>query len=218
MQRPITMQTRKSRIKDANALSVEALREVMPQRMKKSITLALLDQINNTITDSVALDQFRENLLSLTTVLKAGRFRLDQYICAVKYVSLISLGDGKKDAYLKTFPGKWLRMQKEGISNANIKAYASAYHGTKLVTLVLEQMLVPVHLLNAAMFQEALNVQATLMRSARSEKVRSDAASSLLTHLKPPDVRKIELDLTYNEDDSVKALRAASLALAERLY
>ena len=64
------------------------------------------------------------------------------------------------------------------------------------------------------MFQKALNVQADLMVNANSEKVRSDAANSLLTHLKRPEVTKIELDVGLKEDKTIDGLRQATMALA----
>ncbi len=49
-----------------------------------------------------------------------------------------------------------------------------------------------------------------------SDKVRSDAANSLLTHLKQPETSKIELDVKVTEDSSIKELAAATRALAEQ--
>jgi len=202
--------------KDRSALTMGMLRDVLPPRLHSGLSEALLDQINTTITDPIVLDQFRDNLISFSTILKQGRFRLDHYICAVKYVSLIAMGDTKREAYLKTFPGKHKKLVAANTPDTHVKAYASVYHKTKLVTLILEQMLVPVFIYNSAVYQEAVNAEANLMRNAKSEKVRCDAAAVLLQHLRPPDTQKIELDIGYKEDDSIKALRATTLALARQ--
>jgi hypothetical protein len=61
-----------------------------------------------------------------------------------------------------------------------------------------------------------LNVQAELMLTAKSEKVRSDAANSLLTHLKVPETKKIELDLGVKQDKGIDDLRAATLKLVQQ--
>jgi hypothetical protein len=60
------------------------------------------------------------------------------------------------------------------------------------------------------MFQEALNVQADLMINANSEKVRSDAANSLLTHLKPPEKKKLEIEVSQVESSVIDDLRLAT--------
>ncbi|MFK5281968.1 hypothetical protein ACI3PL_20670, partial [Lacticaseibacillus paracasei] len=58
-----------------------------------------------------------------------------------------------------------------------------------------------------------MNTQAELMRSANSEKVRSDAAANILLHLKPPEVTKIELDVGVKGDSTLDSLREATAAL-----
>jgi hypothetical protein len=57
------------------------------------------------------------------------------------------------------------------------------------------------------------------MVNANSEKVRSDAANSVLTHLKPPETKKIELDISVKEDKSLSDLKSATMELvaAQRL-
>jgi hypothetical protein len=79
----------------------------------------------------------------------------------------------------------------------------------------MEQSLIPTYVLNQDLYQEAINVQAELMRSANSEKVRSDAANSLLTHLKQPETRKIEIEMGVRESKSIEELKEATRALAQ---
>jgi len=55
-----------------------------------------------------------------------------------------------------------------------------------------------------------------LMATANSEKVRSDAANSILTHLKAPEVTKMELDVNVKQDKTVDDLRATTLKLVEQ--
>ncbi len=197
-------------------LSEDEFKQVMPAKMRKSISPELMSQINTTISDPVILETFRDNLLSYATVLKEGKFKMSQYICAVKYVSFKLMGDSNKDAYIKTFPGKYARMVNDGVSSKQIASYSTAYNKSKLVNLMFAQSMVPTHVLNAPLFQQALNVQAELMLGANSEKVRSDAASSILMHLKPPETQKIELDIGVKEDESIQALRETTMALARQ--
>jgi hypothetical protein len=78
----------------------------------------------------------------------------------------------------------------------------------------MEQTLVPTHVLNADLYQKAINVQAELMLSANSEKVRSDAANSLLIHLKAPETTKIKLDIGIQSDSMIEELRKTTMELA----
>jgi len=84
--------------------------------------------------------------------------------------------------------------------------------------LLLEQSMIPTWVVNADMYQKAINVQAQLMITAKSEKVRTDAANSLLTHLKQPETVKMKLDVEVKQDDSINELRRAvtDLAIAQK--
>jgi hypothetical protein len=197
-------------------LTEDQFKMVLPSSMKRVVNQELMDSINNTINDPEALEVFRENLLSYTNVMQQGRFKITSYISAIKYVSFKLLGSTNIDAYIKTFPDKYTKFIANGVLSKDIASYSTAYNKSKLVNLIFEQTLVPTHVLNAHLYQDALNTQADLMMNAKSEKVRSDAANSLLTHLKRPEVQKFELDIGVKEDSSVHALRATTLALVEQ--
>jgi hypothetical protein len=92
-------------------------------------------------------------------------------------------------------------------------SYVSSYNKSKLVNLILEQTLTPCWILNQDMYQRALNTQAVLMTDANSEKVRSDAANSILTHLKQPESQKVELSVSQKPDSSIDALRESTMDL-----
>ncbi len=143
-----------------------------------------------------------------------GRFKIENYIEAVKYVSHKLLGCSNIDAYTKTFPVKYANFVSSGVSAKDIASYVTAYNKGKLVNMIMAQTMVPSYVLNQDLYQKALNIQAELMVSAHSEKVRCDAANSLLTHLKVPETTKIELDIGVKEDSSITLLRATTLELS----
>lgn len=198
-----------------NVITADTLQVALPAKMKKSINQALIDSINNTLANEETIEIFKENLLSYGDVMREGKFKIENYISAVKYVTFKLLGATNKDAYIKTFPDKYNKFKQDGVSDKDIASYSTAYNKSKLVNLIYEQTLVPTHVLNAPMFQKAINTQAYLMVNAKSEKVRSDAANSILTHLKRPEVAKVELDIALKESDTVGALRDATQALVD---
>lgn len=198
------------------ALTVEQFKMALPDKVKKSINQELIDQINTTLSDPDMFEAYRDNLLSYTKVMADGRFKVTDYVNAVKYVSHKLMGATNIEAYTKTFPDKYQRFLQNGVQPKDIASYVTAYNKSKLVNLIFEQTLVPSYILNQDLYQKALNVQAELMVSAKSEKVRSDAANSLLSHLKMPEVQKVELDIGVKEDSSIAALRASTLELARQ--
>jgi hypothetical protein len=196
------------------ALTVDQFKQALPDKVKKSINQELVDQINTTLSDPEMYESYRDNLLSYTKVMADGRFKVQEYVNAVKYVSHKLMGATNIEGYSKTFPDKIARFAAQGVSSKDIASYVTAYNKSKLVNLIFEQTLIPSYVLNQDMYQRALNVQADLMVNAKSEKVRSDAANSLLSHLKMPETQKVELDVKVKEDSSIGQLRQATLELA----
>ncbi len=197
-------------------LTLDQFKLALPDKVKKSINQELIDQINNTLSDPEMFESYRDNLISYTKVMADGKFKVTSYVDAVRYVSFKLMGCTNIEAYTKTFPDKYQRFIQQGIQAKDIASYVTAYNKSKLVNLIFEQTLIPSHVLNQDLYQRALNVQADLMMNAKSEKVRCDAANSLLTQLKAPEVKKVELDIGVKEDSSIAALRATTLELARQ--
>lgn len=199
-----------------NALTIDQFKQALPDKVKKSINQELIDQINTTLSDPEMFESYRENLLSYTKVMADGRFKVDSYVQAVKYVSHKLMGCTNIEAYTKTFPDKYARFVAQGVQAKDIASYVTAYNKSKLVNLIFEQTLIPSYVLNQDLYQRALNVQADLMVNSGSDKVRCDAANSLLTHLKMPETQKVELEIGVKEDSSIAQLRQATLELARQ--
>lgn len=197
-------------------LSVESLQAVMPKRQRHNITQKLVDELNQMVADPEARDHFRENLMGFSSVMADPNLKITSYIFAVKYVSYKLMGDTNEKAWIKTFPERHKRLIRLKKSAGHIRSTVSSFHKTKLVQILLEQSLIKPYVYNQDLYQDALNVQAMLMRTASSEKVRSDAANSLLIALKQPEAAKINIDVAVKEDDSIRELREATLALARQ--
>jgi hypothetical protein len=194
-------------------LTIDQLKSAVPKTLKGSVSEEMVERVNTLATDPMLRESFRDNLLSYTAVLQDGKYKVEDYINAVRYVSYKLLGASNSEAYQKTFPDRWQRLVDEGADGKTISAYSTAYNKNKLVNKILEQTLVPSYVLNQDLYQRALNVQADLMMTAKSEKVRSDAANSLMTALKMPETSKIEIDMNVKEDKSIDELRRSTLEL-----
>jgi hypothetical protein len=199
-----------------DAVTIEQLKKALPEKMKQAVNPAVIQQIATTLNDPDMYESYRENLLSYAHVMQDGKFKMDCYISAVKYVSHKLMGKCNKDAFFATFPDKMIRWRNTSVAEKDQASYISAYSKSKLVTKILEQSLIPSWILNQDMYQKALNTQVELMTTAKSEKVRSDAANSILTHLKMPETQKIQLDVGPKTQDSIAALREATQQLAEQ--
>ena len=202
-------------------LTVEQFKQALPSQFKASVNQELIDQINTTLADPNLYETYRDNLLSYSHVMRDGKFKMSDYILAVKYCSHKIMGASNIDAFVKTFPDRYQSYLANGTSSKDIASYVTAYNKNKLVNLILEQSLIPSWILNQDLYQKAINVQAGLMMDDTvSHKVRSDAANSLLTHLKPPEVQKVELDIGIKKDGVMDDLKSVltELALKQQQY
>jgi hypothetical protein len=199
---------------DPTPLTPEEFKKALPEQFRKSVNQDLIDRVNTVLAQPELFEQYRDNLLSYTSVMLNGKYKLSAYIDAVKYVGFKVMGCTNIDAYSRTFPEKIEKFHDDGVSPKDIASYVTAYNKGSLVNTLLEQTLVPTHILNQDLFQKAINTQAELMLSAKSEKVRSDAANSLLTHLKPPENKKIELEITQPQNSLVNQLQHTLTQLA----
>ena len=198
-------------------LTVSDLRESFPRHLRVAATQELVDKLNTLTTDPEEAKLFRDGLVSYANVLEEGRFKTEDYVNAVVYVSHKMLGCSNQKAWKKTFPGRHQNLVAGGADEQKISAYVSAYNSNKLVNLVLAQTLVPTWVLNADIYQKAINTQFELMTDPDvSAKVRTEAANSILTHLKQPEVKKIQLDLGVRENAGMTELKDMMRQLAEQ--
>lgn len=197
-------------------LTIQEVELALPPQLKINATQDFVDKLNSISTDHFAAQNIRENFVTYSSVLREGKFKTEDYLNAIQYVSYKLMGLNNKDSYAKTFPDRWAILTIKGTSDKDISAYVAAYHKNKLVNLILEQSLIPSWLLNQDIYQKAINVQLELMEGANSEKVRTDAANSLLTHLKRPETQKVQLDIGVKESSGMDELRGALAQLAQR--
>jgi len=195
-------------------LSVEQFQQALPKKWRGRVSPQVMSGINDVLADENLRDNFRDNLISYTSVLMGGKYKLLSYVDAVKYVSFKMMGYNNKDSWAKTFPVRFLALVASGTDDKTMSSYVSAYSKNKLVNAILEQTLIPVHILNADAFQKAINCQLTLMTTSTSDKVKCDAANSLLTHLKQPEVKHVELNLGAKDSQTIAELKEVTQKLA----
>jgi len=197
-------------------LTLDQVARALPANLRKSVTQHLVDQLNNVAQDPVHAEAIRENFLSYTKVLQEGRFKTEDYLNAVKYVSYKLMGYSNQDAYFRTFPQRYQALVARGADSQEISAYVSMYNKGKLVNLILEQTLVPSWVLNQDAYQKAINTQVDLMTNAKSEMVRATAANSILTHLAKPKEAGPLVNIDMTESSGVNELRDMLTKLAQQ--
>lgn len=198
-------------------MTEEEFTRCLPSQFKGSVSDEVRTLLNDVMADKDTRDAVCENLIGFTNVLSQGKFKLDAYINAVKYVSYKAMGDTNKTAYSKTFPAKITDFKQRGMLEKDINSLITAYNKSKLVTLLYEQTMIPTYILNQDVFQEAINTQREIMlNTSYSAMARTAAARSLMDILKPPETKKMELDVNINGTSDILAdLRKTTEDLAK---
>ena len=197
-------------------LTLQQVAHTLPPNLKNNVTQQLVDNINNCVADPIMAEAIKDNFLSYTQVLSEGKFKTEDYLSAVMYVSFKLMGMTNQDAYARTFPARYRTLLNNGTSAKDISSYVSMYNKGRLVNLILEKSLIPTWVLNQHIYQKAINVQADLMSNANSEMVRMQAANSILTHLvKPKEVGPL-INLDLRESSGLNELKATLTQLAQQ--
>lgn len=190
------------------------LREVVPNTLRSFVSPELENKIVNLLPDPVIRDHIEKNMISYAGILKEVNVDLDTYLHAIAYCTHKLMGDARVTAYAKAFPNKYATLVASGAKPAVINRYAVSFENTKLVASIMEQSIVPTWILNQDIYQKAINVQAELMLTAHSEKVRSDAANSLLTHLARPEKVAPLVNINVGSTNELDSLKQAMVDLA----
>lgn len=198
---------------EVELLSVEGLKKIYPRKVNDDVLAECIKVMNDSVKDMDAIMQehYRDNLVSVIDVIKDGeKIKFKDYVKAVKFCSFKMAGYTDTRAYSLTFPERIERMAKDGISNTNLYVYANSYAKNKVVVEIMAKLIVPSHIMFQDYFSLAVKTQVEIMTDDTiSPKVRSDAANSLMTHLKQPEIKQAELKISTSDNGAIGSLTEA---------
>jgi len=206
-------------------MTIEELKAATPKHSRGMITnhvVEVFNQLEGEHGEDFA-EHYKQNFLSMSSVLKSGLYSTKDYMSGVKYVAHKLLQNTDIDAYHLTFPDRYERlmakwtaegMTEDEVRSKKISPFVTAYKTNDLVKTLAEQALMPSKILNAPMFQDALNVQYDRMYNSIRDQDRIAAAESVLKYTAPNEVTKIEIDVGVKGTDEVQALRDEMMRLA----
>lgn len=197
-------------------MNAEEFKRCLPAKIRGSVNDSIREQLNDCLSDPDTREFISQNILGYTNVLQQGKFKLESYLNAIRYTTYKTMGDTNSLAYKKTFPEKVTDMINRGMPNKDINSIISVYNKSKLVTLIYESMMIPTHILNQDVFQEAINSLREIMLDDNVKPlVRVQAGKSLLDTLKPPEIKKMEVDISVKESDTIAQLEKTTQKLAQ---
>lgn len=200
-----------------NIITVDDLKEAMPPSLRTFATEELTDKLNNISQDPLYVKSIRDNFITYTHILQEGRYKMEDYLSAITYVSFKLMGMSNKEAYYKTFPDRYTSLIAQGRTEKEISCYVAAFHKGKLVNKIMEQCIIPSWVLHNEYYNEAIRTNVELMRAAKSEKVRAMAADSLLKHLaKPEAIQGPLVNIDMRQGSGLDELKQAITSLAQK--
>ena len=200
-------------------LDIVQVRSSIPRNFRSHITEEFLTQLEDALCNEEIGSQIKENFLSYTQVLNDAdpNTNIWDYVNAVKFISFKLMGYSIEESWKKTFPVKCSELLKEG-KEKWINKYANSYNKRKIVNKIYQQTLIPSYVLNAPLFQEALN---TLAEMVRNDDVRGmakvKACEAILNYTKPPEVSKAEVQVNIKQTDAIAELREIAEQFANNM-
>lgn len=180
---------------------------------KNWATEELLTTLNTLETDGA--DFVRENWLTHASILREGTHSLEQYTTAIKYVSLKQMGHSNHSAYSIALSDRYQELVAKGYDDKRISSHIAGYHKGVLIQKILAQSVIPLHLLYQDEVHKAMHTLVQLMTDPNvSNKVRADAANSVLTHGKRPEAAEVVLNVNHKQSDGMAELATMMQELA----
>jgi hypothetical protein len=197
-------------------MDIKEFKESLPNRLGRHITESMVKKIEDIEDNPIVADTYRENLLGHTNILNNSRYSIEDYVNAVKYITYKLVGNADIDAYKIVFPDRYNRLVAKGLDRSGIGPYVSAYNKSKLVVELLEQTMIPTHIVNAPLHQQSINELVNIGMNGRSEIARVQALKAVVEATKAPEESKIKIDVGIDAGDSIKDLREAAAMLAKQ--
>ena len=197
-------------------VTLDSLKAVTPKSQRSMITTDLVEKLNKWGEDPKLLESYGENVLSYISVLRDGKFKIDDYMNAVRFVSYKLMGYTDIDAYTITFPERYQRLVDDGVPREDMSPYVAAYKKNMLVVKIFEQTVIPVRVTNNHMAQEALNELMRIGLSSRSDMARVAALSKVIDKTDATEDSRLQIDIGVNNASIIDDYELAMKKMAEK--
>jgi len=197
----------------AEPVTLNQLKQMFPEK-KRTLNQAAVDIINEAINDpSFDGHTLLDSMTTYKSVMEKNSGGFVKYVEAVKFCAYLEgLKDNVTQAYIKTFSYRAFVQERMNADTSSseykeLTFAASRYRKSPMVMDILTMADIPLYLMFQSQRYEAVGVLAKMMKTAPLAKDRVAAADKLLTHVKPPDNLKIEMDIGVKENTALNDLQ-----------
>jgi len=202
-------------------LSLDFVQSQLPKQQQLLVGQETVDEINKLATDPDYGEEFLTAYKDCLNVLSdSPKNSHRQYLQAMKFFSLVEVGNSLTDAYIKVFPERYdARLRNNpGADKSIMRGEASRFNSNRMVTEIRRVASTPVQLVHRHLLHEAILETANLMKNARSEMVRAKAADTLIRELKPGEDTTLNVKVDDNTTSIIDELHKATKNLAAEQY
>lgn len=182
-----------------------------------------LERINRTVNDeSFDPERFIDSLVTYQKALMGENVSLIDYVNAIRFCGFMEVHEGNAvKAYIDTFKDRDFVKDKLDCHRSSrewkiLYGAATRYRKLPLVVNILTQAEVPLYLMFQGYRYRAVSVLVEEMENAKYSRDKINAADKLLTHLKPPENVKIELDVGISRDNIVNQYEEMLKGMVEK--
>lgn len=181
--------------KDPNDIYNKELLQI-DGRFGETNNIQLRTQIEHVCLDK---EDYLEKVLSFSSVLRNGRFRVPDYLKAVQYVTYRMAEMTIMESWSLTFPERMYR-DGERKPEGTISALCYTYDKNAMVQKLLGQVQMPLHAMMMTERYKAAQKLFELMNDPdQTPRIQMESADKLLNHIKLPEAQSIEIDVNVND-------------------
>jgi hypothetical protein len=200
--------------KTKNVVTEQFLKEKFPSKAKTidENTVALINRANS--DPEFNGDEFINQMITYRDVMTKNSASMQEYINALRFCAYLeSTEDNYTQAYIKArchedFVRERMELPSDSSGYKELTFAASRYRKTPMVKDILIMADMPLYLMFQGARYQAVSVLATEMHTAMYSKDRIAAADKLLTHVKPPENIKVELDIGVKQENMIDKYEA----------
>lgn len=187
-------------------LTVQEVITAVPATLKASVNQGLVDTLNQLQHDPDVAQAIREGFISYASVVRDGKYKMEDYLNAVTYCTFKQMEYSNHDAWCATFPARHAALVQRGVTKSGMSSHVSMYAKGKLVNQIMEQSMVEDWLLYRDLRHKSLMKLANLMETAQSEKVQMEAANALANHTAKPNNTGTSINIELNENSGMNEM------------
>ena len=207
--------------KKGEDITVESLQSMFPDK-KSTISDKTVELIKECV-DNPEFDGYKllDTMTNYQNVMSKNSASMGQYLDAIKFSSYLESDDSAVNAYVRTFGSRVFvqerrDLESDSVGYRELTSAAARFRKSPMVVDILTQADVPLYLMFQGQRMQMAMVLSNEAMTAAYSKDRIAAADKFLTHVKPPEGMKIELDVGVGGDtvNALDELRKATEKLA----